>query len=194
MTDQRATTQPSMTTTERPAMTDQPPTSDHASPTDEPTTTDQAAAAAPTERPMSTQELRDAQASRAPDAGDRRGDASSAEATTTERPPIRATGEDSAGEGRQDAPLFDEAAGQGLRERWLVIQTEFVDEPRAAVEKADALVAEVLKELTDSFAREREGLEARWSVSGDGSREVSTEDLRQAIQRYRSFFNRLLTL
>jgi hypothetical protein len=193
MTDQRATTQPSMTRTEQPTMTDQPPTSDHASATDEPTTTDQAAAAAPTERPMGTRELRDAQASRAPDAGDRRGDASSAEATT-ERPPIRATGEDRAGEARQDTPLFDEAAGQGLRERWVVIQTEFVDEPRAAVEKADALVAEVLKELTDSFAREREGLEARWSGSGDGSREVSTEDLRQAIQRYRSFFNRLLTL
>jgi hypothetical protein len=197
MTDQRATTQPSMTTTERPAMTDQPPTSDHASPTDEPTTTDQAAAAAPTERPMGTRELRDAQASRAPDAGDRRGEGApppTATVTATERPPIRATGEDRAGEARQDAPLFDETAGQGLRERWLVIQTEFVDEPRAAVEKADALVAEVLKELTDSFAREREGLEARWSGSGDGSREVSTEDLRQAIQRYRSFFNRLLTL
>jgi hypothetical protein len=93
------------------------------------------------------------------------------------------------------APLFDEDAGHDLRERWLVIQTEFVDEPRAAVEKADSLVAEVLKRLTDTFAREREELEAGWSRSEeDKAAEVSTEDLRQAIRRYRSFFDRLLSI
>ncbi len=91
------------------------------------------------------------------------------------------------------APLFDETAGAKLRERWLGVQTEFVDEPRAAVEKADSLVAEVLKQLTDTFAGERQRLENAWS-HGDDTSEVSTEDLRQAIRRYRSFFDRLLSL
>jgi len=76
------------------------------------------------------------------------------------------------------------------KDRWIVIQTQFVDEPRNAVEAAEALVGEVMQTLTESFARERRDLEARWS----GERDVSTEDLRQAIRRYRSFFNRLLSL
>jgi len=71
-----------------------------------------------------------------------------------------------------------------------VIQTEFVDEPGAAVKKAEALVGEVVTQLTESFARERRDLESRWS----GNDDVSTEDLRQAIRRYRSFFNRLLAI
>ncbi len=89
-----------------------------------------------------------------------------------------------------EAALFDRDAAKDFQERWLVIQTEFVDEPGAAVKKAEALVGEVVTQLTESFARERENLEARWS----GSDDVSTEDLRQAIRRYRSFFNRLLAI
>jgi hypothetical protein len=168
-------------------MTDQPATMDQAAASDEPSTTEQATAAEPTtksgdrttgDRPMGTRELRDAQQTRAP-----------------ERPGIQAIGGDAARASSPNAPLFDEGAGRQLRERWLIVQTEFVDEPRAAVEKADALVAEVLQQLTATFARERESLEAGWSGSGDGAqRDVSTEDLRQAIQRYRSFFNRLLAL
>jgi hypothetical protein len=161
---------------------------------EQPTSSDQADAPAP----MDTRDLRDAQA-----AGARK-----ASAGGRGRPPIRAEGAKGASAEpasppaapqapeRTDAPLFDEAAGRQLRERWLVIQTEFVDEPREAVQKADSLVAEVLKSLTETFAREREELEAGWSGSGgdDGAeREVSTEDLRQAIRRYRNFFNRLLT-
>jgi hypothetical protein len=140
--------------------------------------------AEPSVRPAGTRELRDAQ------------QANTAPATqVSPRPPIKATETDKPAANQVDAPLFDEANGSQLRERWLVIQTEFVDEPRNAVEKADALVAEVLKQLTDTFAREREELEAAWSSAGDGTtREVSTEDLRMAIQRYRSFFNRLLAL
>jgi len=60
------------------------------------------------------------------------------------------------------------------RRRWEAVQTGFVDEPRRAVENADALVAEVIQELARSFAQERNGLEAQWS-EGD---QVSTEDLR----------------
>src|SRR5437773_3577447 len=111
------------------------------------------------------------------------------------RPPIRAEGASATAASPKRTPLFDENAGRDLRERWLVIQTAFVDEPRAAVEKADSLVAEVLQRLTDTFARERDELESGWSRAGDDeASEISTEDLRQAIRRYRSFFDRLLSL
>ena len=93
-----------------------------------------------------------------------------------------------AGPGR--APLFDEAATGDLRGRWDGIQTGFVDEPRGAVEQADALVADCMQRLADTFAKERQGLEQQWSRGDD----VSTEDLRIALRRYRSLFDRLLAL
>ena len=71
---------------------------------------------------------------------------------------------------------------------WETIQTGFVDEPRQTVEQADELVAEVMKRLAEGFAGERERLEQQWGRGED----VSTEDLRVALQRYRSFFQRLL--
>lgn len=84
-------------------------------------------------------------------------------------------------------PLVADEAG--FRKRWETVQTGFVDEPRRAVEQADALVAEVIKQLVGSFAEERGRLEAQW---GQGN-EASTEDLRVALQRYRAFFQDLLT-
>jgi hypothetical protein len=87
-------------------------------------------------------------------------------------------------------PLFHEEEGRGFRGRWEAIQTGFVDEPRTAVEQADALVAEVMTRLTAVFADERKSLEAQLS-SGE---KVSTEDLRIALKRYRSFFERLLAV
>ena len=78
---------------------------------------------------------------------------------------------------------------QTLRSRWDSIQTGFVDEPRHAVEQADSLVAEMMQHLAQLFADERSKLEAQWSRGED----VSTEDLRVALQRYRSFFDRLLS-
>jgi hypothetical protein len=86
-------------------------------------------------------------------------------------------------------PLFPEKDVVDLRNRWSDIQTGFVDEPRRAVEHADSLVAEVMKRLAESFAAERATLEKQWD-RGDN---VTTEDLRVALQRYRSFFDRLLT-
>lgn len=82
----------------------------------------------------------------------------------------------------------DEAAG--FRTRWEAVQTGFVDEPRKAVEEADALVAQVIKRLSEVFADERTKLEQQWD-RGDQS---STEDLRLALRKYRSFFDRLLSL
>jgi hypothetical protein len=108
--------------------------------------------------------------------------------------------ESSAGEAARDhrsnmpepkvAPLFSDDAAGDLRERWTDVQAGFVDEPKTAVEQADALVAEVMKRLADSFATERQALEQQWS-SGD---DASTEDLRVALRRYHSFFDRLLSI
>jgi hypothetical protein len=86
--------------------------------------------------------------------------------------------------------LFPEKEASGFRTRWTDIQTGFVDEPRRSVEQADALVAEVIKRLANSFAEERSKLEGQWGRGDD----VSTEDLRIALRRYRSFFDRLLNV
>lgn len=86
--------------------------------------------------------------------------------------------------------LFPDNETNDFRKRWTDIQTGFVDEPRRAVEQADALVAEVIKRLADSFAAERSKLEGQWGRGDD----VSTEDLRIALRRYRWFFDRLLSV
>src|SRR5262245_23859416 len=83
--------------------------------------------------------------------------------------------------------LFKDGEADGLRTRWGAIQTGFVDEPRKAVQEADSLVAEVMKRLAEMFAGERSTLEQQW----DRGDQVTTEDLRVALQRYRSFFDRL---
>ena len=90
----------------------------------------------------------------------------------------------------QPAQLLATDELQTLRSRWDSIQTGFVDEPRRAVEQADTLVAEVMQHLAQLFADERNKLESQWSRGDD----VSTEDLRVALQRYRSFFDRLLSI
>jgi hypothetical protein len=86
------------------------------------------------------------------------------------------------------AALFSESEVGNFRRSWSDIQAAFVDEPRRAVEDADHLVASLMKKLAEGFAEEREGLEKQWD-RGDN---ISTEDLRLALQRYRSFFDRLL--
>jgi hypothetical protein len=86
--------------------------------------------------------------------------------------------------------LLNADATQTFRSRWTSIQTGFVDEPRRAVEQADSLVAEVMQHLAKTFADERTKLEGQWG-RGDN---VSTEELRVALQRYRSFFDRLLSM
>jgi len=88
------------------------------------------------------------------------------------------------------SPLFAAEELSGYRARWSGIQTGFVDEPRKAVGEADALVAELMKRLADAFATERTHLESQW----EKNEQVSTEDLRLAMRRYRSFFERLLSV
>lgn len=87
-------------------------------------------------------------------------------------------------------PLFSVDEAKGLRGQWDTIQASFVDEPRAAVREADTLTAATMKRLAETFAAERAELERQW----DKGEDVSTEDLRQALQRYRSFFGRLLSI
>jgi len=91
--------------------------------------------------------------------------------------------------GSVTGPLLASSDAEGFRARWTDVQTGFVDSPRQAVERADALVAEVMQHLAKTFADERNGLERQWDRGGD----VSTDDLRNAFQRYRSFFERLLS-
>ena len=87
-------------------------------------------------------------------------------------------------------PLFPGNELDGLRSRWKEVQIAFVDEPRTAVEQADGLVASAMKRLAEVFAEERSKLEQQWDRGAD----VSTEDLRVALQRYRTFFERLLSI
>jgi hypothetical protein len=86
-------------------------------------------------------------------------------------------------------PLFPDDELHSYRARWDQVQTSFVDEPRQAVEQADSLVANVVKRIAEQFSAERAKLEDQWG-KGDN---VNTEDLRQALRRYRSFFDRLLS-
>ena len=84
--------------------------------------------------------------------------------------------------------LLNREESEHFRTRWNEIQSKFVDEPRSAVQQADALVSEVVEQITQMFANEHSSLESQWNQGND----VSTEDLRKALQRYRSFFNRLV--
>jgi len=77
-----------------------------------------------------------------------------------------------------------------LRARWTTIQAAFVDEPRKAVQDADELVSTAIKQIVEGFRDQRGQLEKQWTHGGD----VSTEDFRLSLQRYRAFFERLLSL
>ena len=90
----------------------------------------------------------------------------------------------------QAVPLFSPEEAKEFRARWDTIQGTFVDEPRRAVEQADSLVAEAMKRLAEIFAEERATLEGQWGRDET----VSTENLRLALRRYRSFFGRLLSV
>ncbi len=85
-------------------------------------------------------------------------------------------------------PLLADEETDDFRSRWEMVQAGFVDEPREAVQQADVLVGSLTERLAETFSQRRDGLEQQWG-RGD---EVSTEDLRQALRSYRSFFDRLL--
>ncbi len=94
------------------------------------------------------------------------------------------------GEHTTQSTLFAEKDAEGYRRQWQDVQGRFVDAPRESVEAADKLVAEVIQKLAKVFADQQKDLEAELEQSG----KLSTEDLRVALQRYRSFFDRLLSV
>ena len=124
---------------------------------------------------------------------------------SAQRAPITATDEPSAAGGASDvktassAPdsetstdrsLFADRDLSTLRSRWDDVQAGFVDDPKDCVQKADSLVADVVQQLTAGFSDARSRLEAQWARG----EQASTEDLRQALKRYREFFERLLAV
>jgi hypothetical protein len=88
----------------------------------------------------------------------------------------------------QRATLIPPDRAESFNSRWTELKGQFVDEPRGAVRGANELVGEVLDELEELFRRQRDELE-----QGLDSEQTTTEDLRQALGRYRSFFDRLLS-
>lgn len=107
---------------------------------------------------------------------------------STEREPVERQNVDRSTS--EHTALFPGTEAETFHSRWSDIQASFVDEPRSAVEQADALVAEVMQRLAQVFADERGRLEGQW----DRGEDTDTEALRQALRRYRSFFDRLLSM
>ncbi len=108
---------------------------------------------------------------------------------------IVGTVEESKEQGHQEQaevlePLFEQEKAEQFRTQWMNIQSKFVDDPHASVREADELVTDILKNVTMGFHDRRTSLEKQWNNGNN----VSTEDLRMALKRYRSFFDRLLTL
>ncbi|MGW3247766.1 hypothetical protein [Streptomyces sp. NPDC001070] len=109
---------------------------------------------------------------------------------TGEPPPDEAAGAPAQDTAADEAPqLLRSQDEENFRARWQKIQSEFVDDPRDAVHAADELVADVMQKLAATFADHKQDLEGQWTRG----EQVNTEELRTALRRYRSFFNRLLT-
>ena len=148
------------------------------------------------ERELSTRDLAERPETASPAAADEQ-DGQLGETDAADEPLTRGRSES---EGQADAPTDDSTAqeqepllsedqAEGFTKRWREIQVGFVDEPRDSVAQADTLVADLMQQLAASFSDERERLEQQWDSGAD----VSTEDLRVALTRYRSFFDRLLS-
>lgn len=90
---------------------------------------------------------------------------------------------------REREPLLNPDLLERLSAQWAEIQADFVDRPRESVQRADSLVVDVMQRVTTSLSQQRGQLESQWEKGDD----VSTEDLRVALTRYRSFFDRLLS-
>lgn len=92
--------------------------------------------------------------------------------------------------GKLPGLLLDHASVEQFNSRWRTVQIGFVDEPHKSIEQADQIVSDVIERIRDAFNAERDLLKTEWSNED----QVSTEDLRLALQRYRSFFTRLLSV
>jgi hypothetical protein len=107
---------------------------------------------------------------------------------TVEGTPATAQGAQMAGR-RIDQDAADDSAERvgllndpaGLRAEWQQVQGTFVDDPQRAVHEASVLVDRTLQEIHENVRR------------GQISDPTSTDDLRVSFQRYREFFQRLLS-
>jgi hypothetical protein len=81
--------------------------------------------------------------------------------------------------------LFEETEAEQYRMQWRELQSNFVDEPRAAVREAETLVSQMMETLTAQLNEQKRALEGN-SDAGD------TEQLRVVLQRYRSLFDQML--
>jgi len=128
--------------------------------------------------------------------GDGRDDDRRTEAVSADRFPdaevaygAAPTGTESSAPADQPAPLLSDSEADAFLDRWREVQARFIDDPRAAVQDGDGLVSELMRSLTDRFGEQKSALEERWSSGG----QPETEQLRRALQDYRSFFERLLS-
>jgi hypothetical protein len=110
--------------------------------------------------------------------------------TQTQAPDTRSETSAASTESSSEESLFASDDLSGLRSHWDEVQAAFVDDPQQCVQRADALVAQVVEQLTTGFSEARARLEAQWARG----EEASTEDLRLALKRYREFFQRLLAV
>jgi hypothetical protein len=140
-----------------------------------------------TTRPLSTSDIAGGQRDDAPQSMDRRSSSGMAVVDGTPERALR-EGMTAHAQGEGQAPLMTEDSLESFSGRWQTIQGHFVDEPKAAVEEADGLVAEVIQELATTFADQRKELETKWQTGA----EASTDDLLVALRQYKSFFQRLL--
>ncbi|RKT53397.1 hypothetical protein [Saccharothrix australiensis] len=117
-------------------------------------------------------------------------DATAGHHRTAENRDATAPGTGAAPRGDDDEPLFTTGEADGFQGEWRALQADFVDDPRDAVRRADELVAQVIQSLATTFAEHKRSLEGQWQAGG----EADTEELRLALRRYRSFFDRLLSV
>ena len=150
---------------------------------------DQAAPIEGTRLPGDTQTAPPGEARTEASATDQSVEAAPAAATQDQDTQAEPESTDEAASAANGGSLLPADMDATFQQRWKEIQTRFVDEPRGAVEDADGLVANLMQQLAEGFAKERERLEAQWGRGED----ISTEDLRVALQRYRTFFQRLLS-
>ncbi len=99
------------------------------------------------------------------------------------------TGSEASAPADQPAPLLSDSEADVYLDRWREVQARFIDDPRAAVQDGDGLVTELMRSLTDRFGEQKSALEELWDSGG----QPETEQLRRALQDYRSFFERLLS-
>jgi hypothetical protein len=80
----------------------------------------------------------------------------------------------------------DSADSTGSAGGWPDIQAMFVDDPRASVERAAGLVDDCVQALVASVTERQQALRSGWQGTS-----TDTEELRTALQRYRTFWSRL---